>query len=86
MLFRSESFIGVKSILEMAAPFMGGGKPLPATLHPIGMGGTTNDSGIHVRMFMPTAVITTLRDMFAGPDEGGEEGAPADNGDKPPRF
>lgn len=81
-----ESFVGVKSILEMAAPFMGGGKPLPASLPPIGMGGTTNDSGLHMRMFVPTTVITTLRDLFAGPGDGAQEDAPAENGDKPPRF
>ncbi len=80
-----EAYIGIKSILDMAAPFMGGGKPMPATLPPIGLGGTTNDSGTHVRIFVPTAVIATMKDTFGGKDEE-PEAAPADNSGKPPRF
>ncbi len=80
-----ETYIGIKSILEMAAPFLGGGKPMPATLPPIGLGATTNDSGTHLRIFVPTAVIATMKDTFGGQDEE-PEAAPAEKSDKPPRF
>lgn len=86
----AELYIGVKSILDLVSGFMPGmAGNVPQNLAPIGMGASTSDSGGHVRIYVPTQVITTIKSVMDAAN-GGEademEEAPAEKGGQPPRF
>lgn len=88
-----EGYIGVKPIIDTVVGFMammGGGTSYqsPPQIAPIAMGGTTTDSAMRLKTFVP---MSTMKEIgkFAQSMEGmgGEPGeeAPADEG-APPRF
>lgn len=64
-----EGYIGVRNILETALGFMammGGGAmdvDLPDDLRPIGLAGTTSGGGLRMTVFIPTDVMTTMRQI-----------------------
>jgi hypothetical protein len=86
-----EAYIGVRHILETALGFMGmmGGGPVdfevPETMPPVAMGGTTSEGGVRMTMFVPTEVMSALRELqeSMGGDDDWEED---DNGAGLPRF
>lgn len=82
-----EGYLNVRPLMDLAAMFMGGGGKMPATLPPIAMGLTNGEGGVHSRIYVPTPVISAIKDMFGGMGEDGEEdAAPAEKDAKPPRF
>jgi hypothetical protein len=91
-----EGYIGVKALLDTASGFMammGGGTAYqtPAQVAPIAMGGTTNDGGLRMKLFVPASTIKTIGDFaksFEGMGEadGGEAAPEAQEKGKAPRF
>jgi hypothetical protein len=92
-----EGYVGVKPIMEMAqnamAMFMG---PIewqaPEKLSPIALGGTTDESGMHTRIYIPSDVVRAATEFgkamqkLRGP--GGEEPGDMEGGDEEeaPKF
>lgn len=69
-----EGYIGIKSILNTVSGFLGmmGGAPnleVPQDMPPIGFGGTTDQGGVRVAVWVPAEVIkamTALGEQFGG--------------------
>lgn len=89
-----EGFLGVKPIVETVSQAMamfGGGMgelKLPATVAPVGLGGTTDSGGVQVRLFVPGKTIGAVGQAMKQA-QAGDEGEPAPAGDRPrnaPRF
>jgi len=82
-----EGYIGVKSIMTTVLGFMsmmGGGAAdlkVPQDLPPVGFGGTTDQGGVRVAVYVPAQVISAIRDMGQAMKGGGEEDEMED-GDK----
>jgi hypothetical protein len=92
-----ELYIGVKALMDagVGAMAMFGGGPeikVPAQLSPIALGGTTENGGMSMRVFVPTDVMKGIADVMKQAKADDDADADAGNdakkpkGDKPPRF
>ncbi len=82
----AEAYLNMGGVAQMANMFgMMFGMPLisvPANLPPVAWGMASRDSGAAVRMYVPVAVMTFVRDtvmQFQGPGRGGPGNAPPPN-------
>lgn len=89
----AEFYLNIKGVIDMVAPMMGAMMPgadlsgLPEQMHPIALGVSTGDSGMHARLFVPGDVLEfagSMAQQFGGEGEWEDEieDEPADR----PRF
>ncbi len=88
-----EAFIGVKGIMDMVMPFMGMVMgpvefEVPASLSPVGVGGSATGGGMHLSLVVPADVLAMVRDLGAAMQGGmGDfDGMDGEDGAGQPRF
>lgn len=87
-----EAYVGVKGIMDMVMPFLGMmigpvEFEVPASMPPIGLGGSVSDGGMHMAVVVPADVLNMVRDLGKAMEAGAEDAEAMDeDGAGQPRF